>query len=205
MNKLLVIGLTGPTGAGKSELTTILREEQIPVVDTDRLAREVVEPGGACLAGLVAAFSPAILLPDGSLDRKALAARAFASSETAQQLSALTHPYIIARTKVILKELAAAGEPLAVVDAPLLFESGMDALCDHTIAVTAPAARRLARICGRDGITEEQARRRMAAQQSDAFYAEQADEVLPNDGTLADFQGRARALAVRMKRWPHES
>lgn len=205
MDKLLVVGLTGPTGAGKSELTAILRERRIPVVDTDQLAREVVEPGQPCLEALVEAFSSAILLPDGRLDRKTLAARAFATPETTKLLNDRTHPYIIDRTRVILKELAAAGERLAVVDAPLLFESGMDALCDRTVAVTAPAERRRARILQRDGLSVEQAERRMAAQQPEAFYTSRADEVLCNDGSLADFRERARMLTSHMMRWPYES
>lgn len=205
MDKLLVVGVTGPTGAGKSELTAILREQRIPVVDTDQLAREVVEPGQPCLAALVEAFSPAILLPDGRLDRKALATRAFATQETARLLNDRTHPYIIDRTKAILKELAATGERLAVVDAPLLFESGMDVLCDRTVAVTAPAEQRLARILQRDELSEEQAARRMAAQQPEVFYASRADEVLCNDGSLTDFRKRARLLASHMMRWPYES
>lgn len=197
-----VVGLTGPTGSGKSEVTALWTARGIPVVDTDRLAREVVEPGEPCLAELVAAFSPAILQADGRLNRRALAARAFAAPESAARLSAITHPYIIARSRAILKALAAANEPLAVVDAPLLFESGMDALCDETVAIVAPEDTRRARIMRRDGLTAEQAAQRMAAQQPNAYYASRADRVMQNDGSLAALQAQAAALA---EEWQHDT
>ena len=101
----------------------------LPVLDADKIAREVVEPGSPCLAALARAFSPDILRPDGTLDRKRLAALAFQDDASAKKLSAVTHPAIIARSLARLQEWEAAGCRAAVVDAPLLYESGMDAIC----------------------------------------------------------------------------
>ncbi len=199
-----VVGLTGPTGAGKSVFTALLRQEGIPVVDADLLAREVTQKGHPCLAALVAAFSPAILNPDGTLNRRELASRAFATPESTRLLNQITHPHIIALADDILSQWEREGVPLAVVDAPLLFESGMAEKYDRNIAVLAPADIRLKRIIARDTISEQQARLRMSAQQSDSFYRERADEVLVNDGDLSDFEAKCRNLIARLKEWSLE-
>ncbi len=197
---LHVVGLTGPTGAGKSVVARILEENGIPVVDADRLAREVVQPGSPCLAALAQAFGPAILRPDGSLDRGALAARAFASPEAAAKLNAITHPAIIARSLELLRGYAEKGCRAAAVDAPLLYESGMDAICAQVAVITAPAAVRRARIMARDGITADQAARRMAAQPDDAFYrARRPDWFILNDGPPAQLEEQARGMAARIR------
>lgn len=194
-----IIGLTGPTGAGKGEAAALLQKAGVPVVDTDGLAREVTAPGHPCLSELAAAFSPAILREDGSLDRRALAAVAFATAEGAATLNAITHPHIIARAGEMLEGFWAEGARIAAVDAPLLFESGMDKICDRTVAVLAPAAVRLARIMQRDGLSEEQAAARMNAQPDEAYYTDRADDVIYNNGDLAAFQDSVCAWIARVK------
>lgn len=176
---MTIIGLTGPTGAGKGEVGRLLAAHGALIIDTDKIAREVVRRGEPTLAALAQAFGQDILLADGSLDRAALAAKAFQSRETQQRLNAITHPAIIARSKERLENSTA---PLAVIDAPLLFEAGMDTLCDTTVAVLAPASVRRARIMKRDGISQERATERMRVQPDDAFYLERADHTLINDG-----------------------
>lgn len=176
-----ILGLTGPTGAGKGVVTARMREAGVLVVDTDRIAREVVEKGQPCLQALVDAFGDGILREDGTLDRAALAAAAFASDDAHQRLNAVTHPFIIERSLEYMKQ---SGALRAVIDAPLLFESGMDRLCDATAAVLAPAPMRLERIMRRDGISREQAQLRMSAQPDDAFYRARVDHILNNDGDL---------------------
>lgn len=194
----ILIGLTGPTGAGKSVVARLLRSAGIPVVDTDALARAVTEAGHPCLAELAAAFSPAVLRADGTLDRKELAARAFATPADTARLNAITHPHILALAAEQLEAFWEAGAKMAAVDAPVLFESGMDRMCDRTVAVLAPAAVREARICARDTLTAEQALQRMQAQPADAFYEERADDVLHNDGDLAVFEARVNAWIARL-------
>lgn len=194
-----ILGLTGPTGAGKGEVAALLREAGIPVVDTDGLAREVTAPGHPCLSELAAAFSPAILKEDGSLDRRALAAAAFATAEGSARLNAITHPHIIARANEVLRDFWANGATIAAVDAPLLFESGMDKICHRTVAVLAPAEERLARIMQRDSLGEEQAKIRMNAQPDEAYYIDRADEVLRNEGTLCEFYESVQGFIRRLK------
>ena len=173
-----ILGLTGPTGAGKGKVGTLLKERGAYIIDTDQLARDIVQPGSPCLAALAARFGNEILLEDGSLDRAVLAEKAFASPTQKAALEAITHPAIIALTHT---HLAACDAALAVIDAPLLFESGMDTICDKTLAVLAPQDLRLQRIMQRDGITADAARRRMNAQHDDAFYRERADITIIND------------------------
>ncbi|MBQ8683193.1 MAG: threonylcarbamoyl-AMP synthase [Clostridia bacterium] len=180
INTIRVIGLTGPTGAGKSTVADAWRQLGVPVIDTDGLAREIVQPGSPCLTKLAEVFSPAVLREDGSLDRAELARRAFASPEGAQALNAITHPAIIARTQQLLEEAADSGHPVAVVDAPLLFEAGMETICHHIVAVIAPADLRQKRIMARDTLDAEAAQRRMAAQQPDSFYCRAGVSVLEN-------------------------
>lgn len=186
-----ILGLTGPTGAGKGAVGRLLAQRGALVIDTDLLAREVVEKGSACLAALAEHFGQDILHPDGTLNRAALAAKAFADPAEKDMLEAITHPAIIARTHEILTD---ARESLAVIDAPALFESGMDAICDVTLAVLAPADVRLGRIMARDGIAEQAARLRMNAQPEEAFYRDRADYTLINDGDEALLDERLCAL-----------
>lgn len=202
VNTIDVIGLTGPTGAGKSTVAAVWREAGLPVIDADRLARQVTAPGSLCLAQLAEAFSPAILRPDGTLDRAALAARAFASPEETARLNAITHPAIVARIRQALEEAADAGHPAAVIDAPLLFEAGVDALCSRIVAVLAPRELRLARVMARDGLSRAAAEQRMAAQPPDSFYVRPDVTVLHNDAEEEALRAQAlRYLGAQEGRW----
>ena len=192
---MTVLGLTGPTGAGKGVVGELLAARGACIIDTDRLAREVVQAGSPCLSQLCDRFGQDILRADGSLDRAALAKKAFADPAEKAALEAITHPAIIARSKEIL---ASADAPVAVIDAPLLFESGMDALCDATLAVTAPAAVRMARIMRRDGIDEAAARLRMNAQPDEQFYRSRATHTLENDGDLQALAAQLETLIQAM-------
>lgn len=203
IEKVYIVGLTGPTGSGKSEVSRVLADQHIPVIDADELARQVVEPGSECLIRLVQEFTEDILHDDGSLNRRQLAKRAFATPEDTKLLNSITHPYIIERTKKILMTLEQMREPAAVIDAPLLFESGMDTICELTIAVVSPYERRLARIMERDSLTRAQAEQRMSAQQDEAFYAGRADRVLRNDGDVEQLRAQALELARHIREWSH--
>ncbi len=194
---MIKLGLTGPTGAGKSTVARLLEQNGIPLVDADAIARTVTEKGSPVLSALADTFGKDILFPDGSLDRRALAAVAFSSKENTEKLNAVTHPAILAR---IRRALADATGDAVVLDAPLLFETGLDALCDHTAAIVADEAVRLARITARDGISEEEAKKRMAVQPDTAFYAARADILLYNNGDRSPAMLAADLLA-QIGRW----
>ncbi len=190
-NRVHRIGLTGPTGSGKGLLSGWLSGRGAAVIDCDRVAREVTAPGHPCLAALAEAFSPTVLRPDGSLDRAALAACAFADAQSCARLNRITHPFILELCRERADAAQAAGRTLIVWDAPTLFESGLDRDCTDTVAVLAPPETRLARIRARDGLDEAAALLRMRAQHDDAFYREHADAVLDNDGTPEELYAKA--------------
>lgn len=183
LTKGIVIGLTGPTGAGKSSVAKELAALGCAVVDCDRIARQVTDSCVPCLQSLAEEFGSDIL-KEGVLNRKLLAARAFASPEKTRKLNELTHPWILGETKAQIQAALDAGKPFVVVDAPLLFEAGVDALCDEIVAVTVPFEKRLQRIMKRDHISEELARARMAAQHPESWYEERAGKVI--SGRLDD-------------------
>lgn len=201
INAIKVVGLTGPTGSGKSTVADTWRSFGMPIIDTDQLARQVVEPGSSCLQELAKVFSTEILNEDGMLNRAELAKIAFSSSENAAKLNNITHPAILALTQQMLEKFADDGHPVAVVDAPLLFEAGFDALCDHVVTVIAPEETRLTRIMSRDNLTEENAKRRISAQQADDFYCRNGVSVINNNGTIADLIQQAKQLWNELSRW----
>ena len=173
---MYIIGLTGPTGSGKSTFSAMLASRGFYVADGDRAARAVVQPGSPLLLRLAEAFGADILAPDGSLDRALTAKRAFSTPESVQTLNALMHPAI---ERFLFDEIAQHTDCRgAVIDAAALIESGIADKCDLLAVTLAPRETRLARIMQRDGLTSEQAEARMHAQPDDSFYTDCADVVL---------------------------
>lgn len=179
--KFIIVGLTGPTGSGKSTVCSIFIKNGCAVIDADKIAREAVKKGTACLKQLCMAFGDDILTANGELNRKALAAKAFSTAENTKLLNDITHPSIIAISMQRVKQLIAEGYKIIVFDAPALFESNTDIMCRYIVTVTAPQDVRLARIMERDKLTGEQAELRISAQHDDVFYTENSDFVINND------------------------
>lgn len=174
-----LIGLTGPTGAGKSTVAELLRKAGWAVIDCDALTRSSEVYDSACIRELQAAFGVDVA-PGGVLDRKELARQAFSSEEGKKRLERITFPRITEAVRKQIEKAARAGYQIIALDAPTLFEAGLDLECARILAVTAPADERLERIKARDGLTDEQAALRLSAQHGDAFYAERADWVIEN-------------------------
>ena len=174
-----IIGITGPSGAGKSTVCDLLRQRGAVIVDADKEARAVTEPGSPTLAALAEAFGSDVLLPDGSLDRQKVASRAFADKEKTALLVSVTHPAIVERCREKAEAAKAAGKT-AVIDAPLLFSSGLDKLCDRTVRVYAPEDVRRERIRERDGISDEEIAKRFSAQQEETALSQAADVTIRN-------------------------
>lgn len=177
---MLRIGLTGGMGAGKSTVARILTERGAVLVDSDVIAREVVAPGSAGLAALAAAFGDDILAADGSLDRPALAAKAFASDEARATLNGITHPLVGKRTAELIA--AAPADGIVVQDIPLLVENGLAPFMNLVVIVDAAEETRLRRLVEFRGIDEADARARIAAQATDAQRHATADVLLDNNG-----------------------
>lgn len=179
-----MIGLTGGIGSGKSTVAKLLAEHGFPVVDADQLAREVVEPGQPALAELAEAFGQDVLLADGSLNRSELAARAFVDKERTELLNAITHPRIQELRERRFQKAKDAGSDAVVYDMPLLVEQGVDKNMDLTVVVDVDVEERIRRLVATRGLTEEDARRRIAAQVADAERLAAADVVIDNNGPV---------------------
>jgi dephospho-CoA kinase len=177
---VLRIGLTGGIGSGKSTVAALLAERGAVVVDADRIAREVVEPGTPGLAAVVEAFGEGVRTADGALDRPALAAVVFADPEQRRRLDAIVHPLVRARAAEQIAALP--GDAVVVQDVPLLVETGQASSYDLVLVVEAAEDRRVPRLVAR-GLAEDDARARIAAQASDDQRRAVADVVLRNDGT----------------------
>lgn len=182
---MLRIGLTGGIGSGKSTVARLLAERGARVVDADALAREVVAPGTPGLAAVVAAFGDGVLTAEGALDRPALAAVVFGDPGARATLDGIVHPRVRARAV----ELIGAMPPDAVVvqDIPLLVETGQAGSFDLVVVVEADPGTRVARLVQR-GLSEDDARARIAAQATDEERRAVADVVLDNSGTLAGLE-----------------
>ncbi|MBB1030823.1 dephospho-CoA kinase [Dietzia sp. SLG310A2-38A2] len=177
---MLMVGLTGGIGAGKSTVTTVLAEAGAVIVDADRIAREIVEPGTPGLAMLVAEFGDDIVGPDGALDRAALAARAFVDAERTAALNAITHPLIGERTAELFG--SAPDDAIVVHDMPLLVEGGMTPAYHLVIVVDTPAEIRLRRLVEQRGMPADDARARMSRQATDEARRAEADVLIDNSG-----------------------
>ena len=195
-----VVGLTGGIATGKSTFAEALRARGTPVVDADALARAAVAPGSPALAEIARVFGPAALGPDGSLDRKRMAALVFGDPDARRRLEAITHPAVRSAMAAETARLAAAGHDLAFYDTPLLFEVGLDRTLDCTVVVWAPAAVQRARLAARDGLGPVDADARLAAQLPIDEKAARADFVVENVGSLAELGPKADRLLADLRR-----
>ena len=195
---MLTIGLTGPSGAGKGTVASLFASYGILSIDTDKVYHDLLIPPSPCLDALAERFGREMLNPDGTLDRKALAAHVFAGGNEAElsDLNRITHAFVLDVTRSICRELESQGCVGVFVDAPLLFESGFDKECDTTLAVLADPDLRLARIMARDGLTPAQAQARMSAQKSDAYYLEKAKYVIRNNGDTQSLTSEVHRLVL---------
>ncbi len=196
MDRPLRIGLTGGIASGKTTVANLFAALGVPVLDTDQIARDVVEPGQPALGQVVAAFGPDILGPDGRLDRPALRARVFADPDSRKRLEAILHPAIRAE---LARQAEAAGGPYQVWVIPLLVEGGQVDRVDRILVVDCPEEIQLARVMARDGETPESARAILAAQASREQRLAAADDVIVNDGTEADLAPQVAALDARYR------
>lgn len=200
INNMRIIGLTGGTGAGKGEVSLCFLSHGIKCLDTDKVSRKVCEPGKPCLMELVDYFGENILLPDGRLDRKGLAALVFGEEDPEKReikhaaLNRITHRHIIDAINAWLNEREQEGCELVVVDAPQLFESGFDRHCDYIVGVIAEEETRIRRIISRDRITREVAEKRIRSQKSNQFFLDTCDFTVHNDAGLDQLEGQVKNL-----------
>lgn len=189
----LLIGLTGSIGAGKSTAAGIIRESH-PVLDTDRIARDIMESDAAVRAALIAAFGNRVYAGDGSLDRPALAREVFGSEELLAQLNAIVHPPTIARVRAEADALHAEGRRLVFVESALIFEAGIEEEFDYTVAVVADTELSLERVMLRDGTDREHSLQRLQHQLPPEEKARLADFTIRNNGSPDDLRRATTAI-----------
>lgn len=197
MERIKLFGLTGQSGAGKSTVARIFEENGFLVIDADRIVAELYNGNSACLMAVASQFGKDIIKPQGGLDRALLAKRAFSSEQSKALLNRLVHPFVTARLFEVLKEHPQVRA--AVFDAPQLFESNADVICDAVICVIADTETRLQRICRRDNISVQQAMQRIKAQLDEDYFKKHSDFILENNGSENSLNDKAVSIINRLK------
>ncbi len=195
-----LFGLTGGIATGKSTVSAMFREAGVPVIDADELAREVVEPGQPALAQIAARF-PGVLTPEGRLDRGRLGERIFSDPAERAALGAITHPRIQALSLERTQALAAAGARVALYDAALLIENKLHEVLDGVILIACPPEVQLARLRARNGLTETQAKERIASQMSLEQKRPFATWIIDNGGTLLATRAQVQQVISQWLRY----
>lgn len=182
---MIVIGLTGPSGSGKGKIAEILSEYGVEHIDADSVYHNILIPPSPCLDELVENFGYKILNAGGQLDRRALASIVFGdeNKQKIEKLNSITHKYVCARIRQIIRYFDNISCKACVIDAPLLLESGLGSDCDFVISVLADSKLRAQRIAVRDNISLEDANLRISSQKPDNFYVEGSDMVVYNNGS----------------------
>ena len=198
---MLVIGLCGGSGSGKGEVCRAFLEHSIPSIDTDAVYHRLTAEKNSLTDALAERFGADILDERGALLRPVLAKKVFAAdgAEALADLNRITHFHILNVARVWLEEQRKNGVFAAIVDAPLLFESGFDKECDITVCVTAPRQKRIERIVLRDGISCEAAQRRIASQKSDAYLIERCGYHIDNCGDVGALRARVKRIVDELR------
>ncbi len=194
---MLVVGLTGSIGMGKSTAAGMLRRLGVPVHDADAAVHRLMERGGAAVTAVAAAF-PGVER-DGRIDRSLLGAEVLGDDAALKRLEAILHPLVRAEARAFLAKQARLHRPLVVLDIPLLFETGGDRLCDAVIVVSAPPATQRARVLGRPGMTEQKMRAIMARQLPDAEKRRRADFIVQTGLTKGHSLRQLAAIVTLLK------
>ncbi len=180
----MIIGLTGSSGSGKTVASVFFKEQGFFVIDFDKISKDVCGKSSPCLDELVSFFGENILNADKTLNRKRLGEIVFKDKEKLRELNSITHKYIMESAKELLS--LHKGENV-VLDAPLLFEAGLDLWCDITLSVISDIRVQIKRITERDGISEDIAKARLATQHDEKFFVSNSDYVIKNNGTIDEF------------------
>ena len=196
------IGLTGGIGSGKSTVAAMLAEAGFRVVDADKIARQIMEPGSPVLAKVAEEFGHDVLNKDGTLDRAELARRAFVDKESTQRLNAITHPAIRAESNRQFIQAETDGAPVAVYDMPLLIELGLNKDMDLTVVVDVDAEERVKRLVTSRGLDEADARARIKRQIDDGARKAAADWVIDNNGPVENLAPQVERLIESVQAGP---
>ncbi len=194
----MIFGITGQTGSGKSTVSEQFRALGVDVLDADFAARVVCEPGTPCLAEIIESFGRDMLLPNGELNRRRLGAVVFSDPEKLERLSKITHYYI---REWVLQKIRQSKSMLCAIDGAVLIGSNMESLCRAMVAVVAEPDIRKKRIMARDGLSEEEAVKRIAAQEDEDFYRKHADFIIENNSGIQALEQQTKQIYDQIKQW----
>lgn len=199
LNGVMVVGLTGQTGAGKSTVSRIFSENGFAVINADHIAHDITGKGSKCLAEIQDVFGSEIMNSDGTLNRKGLAAIVFSDQKKLEMLNSITYPYITSEILKEIRRLSLTGEKLILLDAPTLFESRADDFCELIISVVADSDVRMQRIVSRDGLSEEQALRRMNSQLDEDYFISHSDYIIRNNQSIERLNEISKEVSDKVK------
>ncbi|MCL1975572.1 MAG: dephospho-CoA kinase [Firmicutes bacterium] len=189
-----IIGLTGQIGSGKSLVASILREMGAVVIEADALARQVVEPGCPALTEICTVFGAEYVLPEGSLNRKALSQIIFSDAKARNRLNAIMHPLIRKEAEYLIDRFSAAGEKMIILEAAILISGGFTDMVDEIWLITAPIEQIYDRLAQRDGLNEAEITQRLTAQLSPQAQTAFADNLIINDGDVQKLRKQLEKL-----------
>ena len=202
MPSMRVIGLTGGVGSGKTTVAELFREEGIPVVDADRISREITSPGSPAYTDIVRTFGEIILQPDGRIDRKRLGAIVFSDAGKRAELEAITHPRIGEGIRKAITSLASKGHMIVLVEAALIHEKERTGMFEAVIGVRCEPHLQVERIMSRDGIPREEVEKIVSSQMDPEEKARASDYVIDNSGDLAATRAQVKKLAESLRTLP---
>ena len=194
-----IVGITGPSGSGKSLLSKYITEAGIPCIDADEVYHSMLTPPSKCLDAIAKTFGDRVIASNGSLDRAALSEIVFSEAKNLERLNDTVLPLVIENIKSIISELEASSHTVVAVDAPTLIESGFHKECDLVVSIIAPIETRAERIRSRDNISDVRVMARLSAQKDDSFYTELSDVAILNDSDEAHLEREAKSLIKKIK------
>ena len=187
-----IIGVTGSSGAGKTELCKFIQKSNdAEIIDADQVAKKLSKKGTMYLNSIIDSFGEDIIYKNGALNRKKLANIIYEDDSKREQLNSCTFDYIVQDIKNSTNH-----KDIILIDAPLLFESGLDSICDFVIVLISEREEQIKRICKRDGISEEDAIKRLNAQSTNEFFLENGDIIVYNNKTLKDLENEVKKLHI---------
>ena len=177
---MIILGITGPIGSGKSYVADIISKRGYPRIDTDKVYHSLIDSPSPTVDALTKEFGSIILSDIGGIDRKKLSEIVFSDKEKLKKLNAITHENVINKTEELIEKYRKNGEKMLLIEVPLMFESGFDKRCDFVVSVVADEDTRIDRICKRSGLSVDEAKKRIKNQKNNNFYIENSSFTIYN-------------------------